>query len=370
MRQDSPVASQNRVGVGVVGLGFGAQFAPIYLAHPDVDFVAICDPNEKRLTETGDRHDIRDRYRTLEELLGDPRVEAIHLLTPVGFHVEQTLAVLGSGRHCACAVPMATDLEGLRRIVAAAKASGKNYMMMETGVYTREFLYAQEILQRGELGNLTFLRGLYCQDLEGAYARYWRSMAPMLYATHSIGPILSLAGTRASKVSCFGSGHLRSDVQQPGGTTFPLQTGIFRLSGTDLAFEVTRSWFQTARGYTEAFSVYGDRRGFEWQQLEHEDPVVFTMRTLEQGMWGRDAQGERVAVPFRPDLLPAELRPFAEGGHGGSHPHLVHEFISSIVEGRPSRIDPVTAADWCAAGICADLSSRMDGEMVEIPGFN
>ena len=57
------------------------------------------------------------------------------------------------------------------------------------------------------------------------------------------------------------------------------------------------------------------------------------------------------------------------GGHGGSHPHLVHEFVSSIVECRKPSIDEIKSADWTAAGICAHESAMKDGERVDIPTF-
>jgi predicted dehydrogenase len=356
-----------RVRVGVVGLGFGAAFVPIYQRHPDVGRVLLCDRNEARLQQVGEKFGITERFSRLEEMLA--ACDAVHLLTPVPLHAEQTLAVLAAGKHCACAVPMATDLQHLSRIVAAERRSGKNYMMMETAVYTREFLFAQELHTRGELGTLTFLRGTYFQDLEGEFPAYWRAQPPMHYVTHALAPLLALARTRAARVCCIGSGRLRPDIQQPGGNSFPLQTAIFRLAGTDLAAEVTRSWFQTARAYTEAFSVYGDRKGFEWQQLEHEDPLLFTLGPVEPGKRGRTVSAERVAVPYRPDLLPAEIAEFASGGHGGSHPHLAHEFVRSIVEGRPAAIDAVTAAHWTAPGICAHQSAEKEGEPVVIPDF-
>jgi predicted dehydrogenase len=359
----------SQVRVAVVGLGFGAAFVPIYQAHPDVERVVLCDPNEARLREMGERFGIEQRFTNLEELLAADACDAVHLLTPVPLHVEQTLAVLAAGKHCACAVPMGTGMDDLRRIIAAARHAGKNYMMMETAVYTREFLFVRELHARGELGTLTFLRGTYFQDLEGAYPAYWRAQPPMHYITHAIAPLLALAGTRAAKVCCFGSGRLRPDIQQPGGNQFPLQTAIFQLAGTNLAAEVTRSWFQTARAYTEAFSAYGDRRGFEWQQLEEEEPLLFTLEPLREGQRGRQVSAARVSAPYRPDLLPAELAWFADGGHGGSHPHLAHEFVRSIVEARPAAIDAVTAADWTAPGICAHISAEREGEAVVIPAF-
>ena len=354
--------------IAVVGLSFGAAFVPIYQHHPDVERVAVCDLDEPRLHRVGERFGIADRFTRLEELLDDARYDAVHLLTPVPQHVEQTLAVLHAGKHCACAVPMATSLEDLRRIIAAQQASGKHYMMMETAVYTREFLFVQALHARNELGTLTFLRSTYFQDLEGDYPTYWRAQPPMHYGTHAIAPLLALAQTRAAKVCCLGSGRLRPDIQQPGGNVFPLQTGLFQLTGTELVAEVTRSWFQVAHPYTETFSVYGDKRGFEWQ-LEHEAPLLFTLGPVQPSRRGRPVSTRRVVVPDRADLLPTAIARFTASAHGGSHPHLAHEFVRSIVEGRPPAIDAYTAADWTAPGIRAHESALRGGEPLAIPDF-
>jgi predicted dehydrogenase len=361
----------NKIKVAVVGLNFGAEFVPIYQSHPDVESVAICDLDEAKLSSVGEKFSIEARFTSLDELLRSGAADAAHLFTPVPVHVEQSVTVLNAGMHCACAVPMATSLDGIRSVIAAQRGSCKNYMMMETTVYSREFFYAAGMKARGDFGELTFLRGTYYQDLDADYyARYWWAQPPMHYATHVVGPILALAGTRAARVCCFGSGRLRPRFQQPGGNSFALQTAIIQLAGSEVAAEVTRSWFQVAHTYTEAFSVYGDKRGFEWQQLEHEDPVVFTLPPEPGKTEWRDAAAERVHVPDRADLLPEPIRRFTtEQGHGGSHPHLVHEFVRSIVEGRKPAICEITAAEWTAPGICANESSLRDGEPVEIPDF-
>ncbi len=354
--------------IAVVGLGFGAAFAPIYQAHPDVAEVMICDPNVRRLNEIGEQFGIAKRYERLDEVL-DSDCDAIHLLTPVPLHVEHTLAVLAAGKHCACAVPMATEIDDLWRIIRAQESVGRNYMMMETAVYTRNFLHARELFQRGELGNLTFLRGAYFQDLEGDYPIYWRAQPPMHYATHVVAPLLALAQTRATQANCLGSGLLRADIQQPNGNRFPLQSALFRLERDHLAAEVTHSWFQTARPYAEVFSVYGDAGGFEWQ-MEDEAPLMFTLEPSVTAQRGRATTTRRLEVPDYGHLLPPEITHFTSSGHGGSHPHLVHEFVRSIVENRKPFINARTAANWCAPGICAHESSLKDGAPVEVPNFD
>ena len=57
------------------------------------------------------------------------------------------------------------------------------------------------------------------------------------------------------------------------------------------------------------------------------------------------------------------------GGHGGSHPHMIHEFIMSIVEDRNPLIDDIKGAYWTATGICAHLSAMEGGKKMPIPDF-
>jgi hypothetical protein len=55
--------------------------------------------------------------------------------------------------------------------------------------------------------------------------------------------------------------------------------------------------------------------------------------------------------------------------HGGSHRHLVHEFISSILEERPPLVDARVAAAWSAPGIYAHQSALAGGTLVDMPDF-
>lgn len=77
------------------------------------------------------------------------------------------IAALRAGKHVACTVPMAMTLDECRAVAEAARASGRNYMMMETTVFSREFLYVQGQLRRGVIGRIQFLRGAHLQEMSG-----------------------------------------------------------------------------------------------------------------------------------------------------------------------------------------------------------
>ncbi len=267
--------SHNKLSVAVVGMGFGAEFVPIYLDHPDVAHVAICDQNEERLRAVGERFGVARRIRDVREVIDSDKFDAVHLVSGIPDHAWQAIAVLQSGKHCASTVPMATSLEDIRAILGAERESGKVYMMMETAVYTRQYLYAKALKEQGSFGRLQFLRGAHYQDMEH-WPAYWAGLPPMWYATHAISPLLAIAGARATSVHCFGSGVMRPALRAQYGNPYPVETAIFRTDVPDLAAEVTRSLFHCARPYMESFVIYGEDACYEWQ-MEDEPPALFSM---------------------------------------------------------------------------------------------
>jgi predicted dehydrogenase len=362
------------INVAIVGLGFGAEFIPIYQHHPNARMYAICQRTESRLNEIGDAFGVERRYADFADLLADPAVDAVHINTPIHLHAPQAIAALRAGKHVASTVPMATSVAACRAIVEAQRASGKKYMMMETAVYTREFLYVRELRDSGRLGRLQFLRAAHHQEMAG-WPGYWEGLPPMHYATHVVGPCLALAQSEADYVSCFGSGRIADALIAKYDSPFAVETAHIKLRGSDLAAEVSRSLFDTAREYVESFDAYGSKMSFEWQQLERDQPVVFA-----------GEQGERVKVPDFAGLLPEPIRQFTKqgvydadahrhlsfiqgSGHGGSHPHLAHEFLTSIVEDREPFPNAPQAANWTCVGILAHDSAMRGGELVRLPEF-
>ena len=119
--------------------------------------------------------------------------------------------------------------------------------------------------------------------------------------------------------------------------------------------------------------MYADKVSFEWTRIEGEQPILHV-----------GEKPERVNVPDYARLLPEEIQRFTTkgvyddehahlsfiqgGGYGGPHPHLVHEFVSSIVEDAAvPRCASIRQLDL--AGICAHESALQGGQIVQIPEF-
>jgi len=372
------MASPGKIRVAIVGLGFGAEFIPIYQAHPDAELVAVCRRNKAELDRCADAHGIPGRFTDFHELLRDPAIDAVHINSPIPDHAPQSLAALQAGKHVACTVPMATSLDECRQLVDAQRQSGKAYMMMETVVYSREYLFVKDLYDRGVLGRIQFLRGSHQQDMDG-WPEYWPGLPPMWYATHCVSPCLAILSrpdhpALADSVVCHGSGRIRPELVKKYDSPFAIETATFKIRNSDVVAEVTRSLYDTARQYRESFDVSGSRVSFEWQQLEGEDPVLH-IKGLPEGQIPK-----KVKVPDFAGRLPGPIRKFTGGihdathlsfvqggGHGGSHPHLAHNFLMACLGRQPAFPDAPTSANWTMVGICAHDSALKGGDRVPIP---
>ncbi|MEQ8765732.1 MAG: Gfo/Idh/MocA family oxidoreductase [Planctomycetota bacterium] len=372
--------SDQQVRVALVGLGFGAEFIPIYQRHPSARIVAICQRSRQKLDAIGDAFGVERRYTSYEDVLKDDEVDFVHINTPIPDHAPQSIAALEAGKHVACTVPMATTVEECRKIVELTKKTGLKYMMMETVVYSREFLFVKELYDKGELGKIQFLQASHQQDMDG-WPDYWPGLPPMHYATHCVGPCMALTRGEAETVSCFGSGTIREELIPKYGSPFAIETAHLKLRGSDLTARVIRSLFDTARQYRESFDVYGSKKSYEWPLVEGQSPVIHTAKKPEPEI------PQRVEVPDYAHLLPEPIRDFTTkgiydlaenthlsftqgGGHGGSHPHLVHEFLTALVEVRDPYPNAVQSANWTCAGILAHESAMKGGQVLTMPEWS
>jgi predicted dehydrogenase len=362
--------------VGLIGLGFGSEFIPIYQAHPKAEVAAICQRTKSRLTEIGDRFGVATRYTDFREALTDPNVDFVHINSPIPDHAPQTIAALKAGKHVMCTVPMATSLEEASEIVGLVRETGLKYMMAETVVYSREYLFIKELYDNGELGKIQYMQASHPQDMEG-WPDYWKDMVPMHYATHVVSPLMAMVNGMAEYVSCFGSGTINDECARRSGSKFAVESCHIKIRDSDVAAHIWRFLWDTARQYRESIDVYGSKKSFEWQLITDENPVLHTAKKPEPEI------AERVEVPDYAHRLPEPVRKFTQrvadeghlsfiqgGGHGGSHPHLVNEFLSALSENRDPFPNVEQSANWTSVGICAHQSALKGGQIINVPDFS
>lgn len=370
-------SSDKKVSVAIIGLGFGSEFIPIYQAHPNANMYAICQRNEEKLNKVGDSFGVAKRYTEYEDVLKDEEVDFVHINSPILDHGWMSIEALKAGKNVMCTVPMATTIKECQKICELVKKTRLKYMMAETVVYSREFLFIKEMYQRGDLGKIQHLAASHPQDMDG-WPDYWQKMIPMHYATHVVSPCLGLLDSRAEYVSCFGSGTVRKDIAKQSGNKFAVESCHIKLRNSDVTAHIWRFLYDVARQYRESFDVYGTKKSFEWTLVEHEPHIIHTAKKPEPEI------PEKVTVPDYAHLLPEPIRRFTQpaeihdaqhlsfiqgGGHGGSHPHMVNEMVSALIEKRDPWPNARTAANWTCVGLCAHKSAKKGGKIVKLPGF-
>ncbi len=364
-----------RYRVAMVGLGFGAEFLPIYENHPSAQVEAICRRDEIELNKLGDALGVNRRYTKYEDVLSDSEIDLVHINSPIGDHAWMSLEALRAGKHVLCTVPMATTIDECQEICELVAETGLKYMMAETVVYSREFLFLKEMYDCGELGEIQYMQASHPQDMDG-WPDYWKRMVPMHYATHVVSPVLGIVNGRAEYVTCLGSGAVRDDIREQSGCSFAVESCHVKVAHSNIVAHLWRTLYDTARQYRESFDVYGTKKSFEWSLVEGEEHVVHTAKKPEPEI------PERTTIPDFAHRLPEPIRKFTKtiedadhlsfiqgGGHGGSHPHMVHEFLSALIENRDPWPNATTSANWTCVGICAHQSAQKGGEIVRLPEF-
>ena len=368
-----------KLNVGVVGLGFGAEFIPLWQQHPQTHCEAICQRNPERLNSVGDYFEVEKRYSDFKQLIKDPQIQIVHINTPIPDHAWMSIAALKAGKHVACTVPMATSIADCKTIVDLVRQTGLKYMMMETVVYSREYLFMKELLNKGELGKLQFVQAGHQQDMDG-WPNYWPGLPPMWYATHCVGPVAGLIDKSAEYVSCFGSGTIRKELVKRYGSPFAVETAHIKFRGSDVSARIIRSLFDTARQYRESIDVYGTKKSVEWPLIEHQPLIIHTAKLPEPKI------PKAVQCPDFARRLPRSIQKyttqgvydarkrthlsFTQGsGHGGSHPHLANEFAMAVAEDRDPFPNAAQSANWTCVGLCAHQSALKGGALVNLPAF-
>lgn len=268
--------------VGVIGSGgIAAQHVRGY-RKAEADIVALCDVDPDRLAERCADWDVPTGYTDAAALLADPTIDAVSVCTPNASHHPITLAAAAAGKHVLCEKPVALDLaQGEEMIDACARAG----VVLQVGHHLRSSaagVLAKEMIERGDLGELTFLRFRQAHDWGGAGVRgVFGSRAESGGGTlldngcHLFDLARHLGGDVADVFARIAT--LRYDVEVEDTATASLRFGSGALG------EIEVAW--TATGWQEAFWIYGTEGMIELDNVVAPNVLVHRWRKEPSPNW-------------------------------------------------------------------------------------
>lgn len=163
--------------VGVISCSNMAQSHMLAVKnHEQACLAAVCDVDEEKLREAGDKMGVEARYTDYRELLHHPGLDAVIIVTPDQLHREMVEESLKVGLHVLCEKPLALLREDLNAIVAASRASDKKLMVGQICRFTPGFAKAKELIDAGELGDIYYVESEYAHDYQDILSENgWRS---------------------------------------------------------------------------------------------------------------------------------------------------------------------------------------------------
>lgn len=163
--------------VAIVGCGLiSKQHIPAYLENADrARIVVCCDPVRERAEEAaaavGGARVVTD-YR---EVLDDPEVDSIDLLTPHAHHADGVIEAAKAGKHILCQKPLARTLEECDRMIAAAREAGVTLFYGEMNRTAEAVVAAKRAIDEGRIGTMVGLQAIYTHWQGGDYLKTaWR----------------------------------------------------------------------------------------------------------------------------------------------------------------------------------------------------
>lgn len=155
------------VRIGIIGLGVGKWHLDSYLKTANAEVIALCDANEERLKKIGTEAKVARLYTDIGSILRDKDVDAVSVCLPNFLHAKAAAAALKSGKHVLCEKPLAASVADGKKIVAAAKKSGKKCMVAMKFRFTPEAHTISAELRKGALGEVYYGYTHYLRPIGG-----------------------------------------------------------------------------------------------------------------------------------------------------------------------------------------------------------
>ena len=400
--------------IGIVGVGFSMEFIPLFMAHPDVEKVALAELVPERLEEAAQKFSITETYSSFDEMLDKGKdLNCIAIFVSRHMHGPMVIKALKAGKHVYSAVPIASKVEEIAEIIALLTKTRLIYIMGETCYYYPCAIYCRNNFSSGRFGDFVYGEAQYYHDMSHdfyeiyerghkAYSKTpgdWKTVAgvpPLLYPTHSVSMLLSIMDAWAVRVTGYGyrdqvDPDIFSETSNIWGNPYSNETAVMQLNngGIIRINEYRRIGWRKPSSHIQGF--YGTKAGYEGSTGRYVmvdelgsravltdisdliNPIGYVLEKNDPKALQRYTNGgyhddlSEVQIP-RAHILPKEFNGL-QNGHMGTHKFLVHDFARAAAENKLPPIHAWRAARYMLPGIMAHESAMQGNIPKDVPDF-
>ncbi len=382
-----------KINVGFVGYGnFAPSIIPYFMAHPDVDKVALAEPLADRREAAVKKFGFTEVYTSFEDMLENGKdINCIAVHVQRHLHGDIVIRALKAGKHVYSAVPMATTVEQVREIVELVKETKLTYALGENRYYDPTTILCRELYQSGEMGKFLYGEAQYSHDFShfNSYKQYtgkdnWAGMPPMFYSTHSISMILSAINEHVTHVSCMGYhddewNHIFAEGKNLWDNPYINESATMRLSGGGLirinefrrrAWNHPPTYIGCMNGTLASYERSMDRHVIQSGKTPEDMVTEDVSNRVNPVSDKNNLDGSSSSAPIQPtERLPKAFRELQLSGHEGTHPFVIDDFVRAVKTGLLPPLNAWIAARYMLPGIIAHKSAMLDGEPLDVPDF-
>jgi predicted dehydrogenase len=299
-----------------------------------------------------------ERWTTsVEELVDDPEVDVVAILTAAEGHAEPTLAALAAGKPVLCEKPLGMDAGEAQALLEAAEDAGVTHATGFNYRYVPAVALARELIASGRLGELRHYRALYLQDYQllAQQPRTSGGAGAVRDYSHLVDMLRFLAvepEALTARTAYFGSE--REDayaavLELPGGALGSLETSRCALG-----------W----KG-RQLVEVNGSAGSLWWDMEDLNRLHVFFADDEREGLGGfRDVLVTRPDHPYLAEWWP----PGHVLGWDATFVHQWRDFLEAVIEDRPVPDRQASFQDGHRAAVVCDaiLTAAEEGRRIEI----
>lgn len=189
---------QDKLKIGVIGLGMGSAHLKNYLKHPDAEVVAVAaKPDARTAAIHTNFPDFKGRlYDDALKMLESEKLDIVSVAVPNFLHKDLTIAALESGANVLCEKPMALNAADAQLMADTAKRCGKLLGINLSYRFRPQSRAMKDLVDQGLLGNIYYGRSLWLRrnGIPGLNTNATSGMGPWFYnkKLSGGGPLIDL----------------------------------------------------------------------------------------------------------------------------------------------------------------------------------
>jgi predicted dehydrogenase len=338
--------SEGTLRVAVVGCGnISGPYGETMSAYPSVRIAGATDVDKTLSAAFVERFGGVD-YPSLDDVLGDPDVDAIVNLTFPATHAEVTTAALNAGKHVHSEKPLAGNYASARSLVELAADRGLRLSCSPLTFTGEAQQTARKLVESGAIGRV---RVAYA-EVNGGRIESWHPRPEPFYR---IGPfadigvypltILTAMFGPARRVTAFGT-TVYPDRTTTSGEPFTPGAPDFGVAAIELengtVVRLTANFYVPRLPTHNGIELHGDTGSIhleDWQQFD---------AAVEIARYGEPYEAVRVENAFHgidwaralddlSDAIASNRPHRATGAHGAHIVEVLDAITTSVTEGRP-----------------------------------